>query len=391
MDARALERILSPWSGVSPGSAVEIVDAQGARLAGRAVTRDREPSDGLVRADIVVDGVLVGRVMASGGAGDGTELRAAVEALAIAIGEWAGERHAREAAERALEAHRAQGVANSLGIDVAELAKGRRQQRSIVTLEAPVVPGYELASYYAAAREIGGDFFELFRIPRRANPLGIVVADVTGKGLDAALLMAFARPVLHTALCNAPGPSDALSRTNRVLVGEHRGTLFITALACVLHPPSGRVRIASAGHEAPLLIPVDGRPVTEVGRAGVLLGAWDRIASPETEITLEPGDMLVCYTDGVTDTVAPSGERFGDERLLATLEAARGGSPAEMVASVRDHVLAFRGSAEPADDVTLVAVGRTPRRRRSRTQGRGLGAAPDADRADAIRMAAGPV
>jgi len=365
MDRLVLERILAPWSSDRRGVAVEVVDAAGVTLAGRAAKQNSERAAGRIEADVVVGGVLVARVVAAGCTHDDERLRPAIEALAIAIAELASERGGREAAEQALRDHRAQDAATTLGVDAAELAKGRRQQRSIVTLEAPDVPGYELASYYAAAHEVGGDFFELFRIPRRGRPLGIVIADVTGKGLDAALLMAFARPVLHTALCNANGPSDALSRTNRVLVGEHRGTLFITALACVLHPPSGRVRIASAGHEAPLLIPANGGPVTEIGRAGVLLGAWDRIASPETEITLEPGDTLLLYTDGVTDAVAPSGGRFGDGRLMAGIEAARAGSPEDIVAAVRDRVLAFQGTAEPADDITLVAVGRSRRRRRA--------------------------
>ena len=95
----------------------------------------------------------------------------------------------------------------------AELAISRIE-RSIVSLEPPEVAGYDLASYYEPAREIGGDFFELFRLRRRGRPLGVVIADVTGKGIAAALLMAFARPVIHTALQAAPGPADALRRTN---------------------------------------------------------------------------------------------------------------------------------------------------------------------------------
>jgi len=248
-------------------------------------------------------------------------------------------------------------------VDARELAKARRQQRSIVSLEPPDVRGYELASHYAAAREIGGDFFELFRLPKRGHPLAIVVADVTGKGLDAALLMAFARPVMHSALMNARGPAEAIERTNRVLVGEHRGTLFITLLCAQLQPSTGLVRLASAGHEPPLLIPGDGGPIEPVGRAGVLVGAFRSVAPPETELVLGPGDSLVCYTDGVTDAVSPGGERFGDGRLLATLEDARDGGAEDIVAAVRDRVQAFQGAAEPADDVTVVAVRRRVGRR----------------------------
>ncbi len=369
-----LERILAPWAADPHGPAVWIVDAADVTIAGRAVEAGGQGSDGNVHADVVVDGELVARILASGRAAAEQGLQRAIDALAAAVGELAAEIRARIAAERALRAHRSEDAAIALGTDAAELAKGRRQQRSIVSLVPPDVPGYELASHYAAAREIGGDFFELFRLPRRGRPLGIVIADVTGKGLDAALLMAFSRPVMHSALNAARGPADAIERTNRVLVEEHRGTLFITALCAVLQPGTGHVRIASAGHEPPVLVPGDGGPTKSVGDVGVLMGAFESLGLSETEIDLAPGDLLLFYTDGVTDAVAPSGERFGDERLMTTIAAARSGSAQEVVATIRDRVQAFQGTAEPADDLTLVAVRRrpggtsAPRQRRLSTQ-----------------------
>jgi serine phosphatase RsbU (regulator of sigma subunit) len=358
LDRRRLERILAPFAALPGGASVAVVDPDGATVAGP------EPRiAGRASADVLVDGTVVARVVASGGHLDG--LQPAIEGLAVALGELAAETVARSAAEQALGTHRSQHTAAALGIDERELAKGRRQQRSIVSLEPPDVPGYDLASHYAAAREIGGDFFELFRLPRRGHPLAVVIADVTGKGLDAALLMAFARPVMHSALNASRGPAEAIDRTNRVLVGEHRGTLFITLLCALLHPPTGVLRIASAGHEAPLLVPAAGGPVTAVGRAGVLLGAFASVEPPETEVELAPGDRLLFYTDGVTDARSPTGERFGDARLLSALEEARTGSAQDLVATVRDRVLAFQGTAEPADDITLVALGRRPRRGRA--------------------------
>jgi sigma-B regulation protein RsbU (phosphoserine phosphatase) len=175
--------------------------------------------------------------------------------------------------------------------------------------------------------------------------------------------MAFARPVMHSALTASRGPGEAIERTNRVLVAERRGTLFITALCAVLQPGSGVLRVASAGHEPPLLVPGRGGPVTSVGGAGVLMGAFASIDPPEALITLAPGDTLLCYTDGVTDARSPSGARFGDERLLATIDEARGGTAHDLVAAIRDRVRSFQESAEPADDLTLVAVGRHPARR----------------------------
>ena len=110
-----------------------------------------------------------------------------------------------------------------------ELAHGRRLQRSFVSLVAPDVPGYEMASHYEAAREVGGDFFDLFRLRRRGRPLSVVIADVTGKGIAAALLMAFSRPLLHSAIDQTTGPAAALERTNHdprrgasIVVVHHR-------------------------------------------------------------------------------------------------------------------------------------------------------------------------
>jgi serine phosphatase RsbU (regulator of sigma subunit) len=375
LDGRRLERILAPWAADPAGPVVSIVDPAGATLAGRSADAAGVGAQRPVRADIVVDGRLFASVVATGPAGqfDGPGIRPAIDALAAAIGELVAETQARAAAERALREHRSEDAATALGTDAAELAKGRRQQRSILSLVPPDVAGYDLASHYAAAREIGGDFFELFRLTRRGRPLAVVIADVTGKGLDAALLMAFSRPVMHSALMAARGPAEALARTNRVLVDERRGTLFITALCGVLQPGTGLVRIASAGHEPPLLVPGDGGPIAPVGRAGVLLGAFADIEPPEAELVMAPGDLLLLYTDGVTDAISPSRERFGDERLLAAIASVRGGSAHEVVAAIRDRVLAFQGTAEPADDLTLVAIGRHPsgRRRRARVATRG--------------------
>jgi sigma-B regulation protein RsbU (phosphoserine phosphatase) len=356
-----LERILAPWTRSRGRPAVWLEDLDGATIAGRPATPSAH-ADARIEAAVDAAGTVVARVVAWPPTAPG--LRQTIDGLAVAIGELATETVARVANEQALGVHRSEHAASALGIDTAELAKGRRQQRRIVSLEAPDVPGYELASHYAAAREIGGDFFELFRLHRRAHPLAVVIADVTGKGLDAALLMAFARPIMHTAIEGSRGPAEAIERTNRVLVEERRGTLFITLLCAELHPPSGRVRIASAGHEPPLLIPADGGPIASIGDAGVLMGAFATVQPPETELVLAPGDVLVFYTDGVTDAVSPDGGRFGDGRLLAVLEAARGGSADDVVAAIRVAVDAFRSTADPADDVTLVALGRRRRGRR---------------------------
>ena len=337
----AIESILRPFARVSGELSVRFEEP-----AGRS---DVAFADGpRLTRDIQVDGQYIGRLVAEGPAVREPSVTAGLEAVAIAV--------ERLVESGALERPAAGSDARS-GI-AAELAISRIQQRSLVSLKPPEVPGYDLASYYEPAREIGGDFFELFPLRRRGRPLGITIADVTGKGIAAALLMAFARPVIHSALQAASGPADALRRTNRILVEELHTALFITALVGRLEVRTGRVSLANAGHEPPLLIPADGAPVAAVEGGGRMLGMSSPLDLPEVEIELAPGDRLLLYTDGVTDAMTSTGERFGKDRMLSTIEHARGGSAHDIVAALSRAVSGFCEGVVPADDVTIVAVGR---------------------------------
>ena len=162
-------------------------------------------------------------------------------------------------------------------------------QRSFVSLARPDVPGYDLASHYEAAREVGGDFFDLFQVRRGRRPLSIVIADVTGKGIGAGLLMAFARPLIHAAIDTTPGPAEALERTNRILVDEIRSGLFITALCGPLDITTGRLRLANAGTSRHYR-PGDGAPIGAIEGGGVLLGAFPSLDVPELRDRPRPGD-----------------------------------------------------------------------------------------------------
>ena len=343
LDPDRIDRVLAPFAADGAGLAVVVEDLDGSPIAGSTAggptgdASDASAAHDRAIRDISSNGSTVARLVANGPATQDPAVSAALDALAIGLGELA------EVSTR---------------IPPSELALGRLHQRSIVSLRAPEVPGYDLASHYEAAREIGGDFFELFRLRRRRRTIGVVIADVTGKGIAAGLMMAFARPVIHAALDAAPGPAVALERTNRILVAELHTRLFITALVGSLDAGSGRLRLANAGHEPPLLVPGNGGPIANVTCGGLLLGAFTTLGLAEVELELAPGDLLLLYTDGVTDAADASGERFGEPRLYATLDATRGRSAHEVMAAIRDEVVSFRGAVEPTDDVTIVAVGR---------------------------------
>lgn len=246
-----------------------------------------------------------------------------------------------------------------------ELALGRELQRSFVGLVGPEIPGYDLACHYEQAHEVGGDFFDVFRRVTRGRPLSVVVADVTGKGIAAALLMAFARPLIHAAIDNTAGPAQALERTNAIL-RERRASLFITALCGALTLSTGRIRVANAGHEPPLLVRRDRSPIVPLEGSGPLLGAFPSLDLVESVTTLEPGDAIVLYTDGVTDARSATGERFDEGRLLSAIEAARDRSAAAIVESITGAVDRFQGGTLAADDVTLVVIARRTRVTRRR-------------------------
>ena len=188
-----------------------------------------------------------------------------------------------------------------------------------------------------------------------------MIADVTGKGIAAALMMAFVRPLLHAAIDHTTGPSEALERTNRILVDERRSSLFITALAGRLDLRKGHLRLANAGHEPPLIVRADGSPPTWLDGAGPLVGAFHRLDVPRDHVSSSaPGDLALLYTDGITDARSPAGERFDEWRLLETVEAARGGTAQELVTALADTVCAFQEPSPPVDDITVVAIRRLP-------------------------------
>jgi Stage II sporulation protein E (SpoIIE) len=350
IDPERVTRILRPLARDPGRLVVTVEDATGHAIGMRPP--DALASEPRLMRDLMLDGAFLGRLVAVGRAATEPSVADAIEAVAVAIEQLAdAERRGPRAPTVGARAAARSGLA-------AELAVSRAQQRSIVSLLAPDVAGYDLASHYEPAREVGGDFFELFRLRKRGRPLGVVIADVTGKGIAAALLMAFARPVIHAALDAAPDAAEALQRTNRILVDELHTALFITALAGRLELSTGQLRMANAGHEPPLLVPGDGRPISPIEGSGPLLGAFAPLSLTETATQLDPGDRLVLYTDGVTDSLGPTHERFGKQRLIQTLEANRGGTAHDLVAAIRDAVAAFRQSVEPADDVTIVAVGR---------------------------------
>lgn len=188
------------------------------------------------------------------------------------------------------------------------------------------------------------------------------MADVSGKGIAAAVMMAFVRAVMRSALDRTGDPVNALELTNRILVDERRTGLFVTILAGVLNLDSGDFAFANAGHEPPLLAAPDGSDPIWVEGGGPLVGMFGRLDLVLQHVTIERGERIVLYTDGITDAAAPSGERFGDARLKRTIaeSCVSDGSAADTRRAVIQSVLAFQAEASPADDLALLVFRRLP-------------------------------
>lgn len=248
-----------------------------------------------------------------------------------------------------------------------ELRVAQRIQRTLVLLTGIEADGWEIASDYRPARSIGGDFFDVFPIldPARPRQLGVVIADVSGKGISAALLMAFVRPVMRSALDRSGDPVQALELTNRILVDERRTGLFVTILAGVLELDTGRFTFANAGHEMPLLIPGDGSEARWVEGGGPLVGMFGRLDLRAESVVIGPGDRLLLYTDGITDAASPDGARFGIEEFRRLAAGTARDDSEATCSAVIDAVLAFQADAEQADDLALLVLrrrGSVPRR-----------------------------
>jgi sigma-B regulation protein RsbU (phosphoserine phosphatase) len=341
-----LDAVVAPFRGLDPGLCLSIEALDGTPIASTSLG---SPDGSAVTREIPGGALAGGRIRVWGAASAGGLGSAVAESLAAALAA-APVTDLALAAQRAADARRLE----------EELAHGRRLQRSFVSLIPPEVPGYDIAAHYEAAREVGGDFFDLFRLRKRGRPLSVVIADVTGKGIAAALLMAFVRPLLHAAIDHTTGPAEALERTNRILVDERRSSLFITALAGRLDLPTGHLVLANAGHEPPLIVRADGSAPAWLEGAGPLVGGFDRLDVPEISVHLEPGDLALLYTDGITDARSPAGERFDEWRLLEALEASRGGTAQTVIGTLADTVCAFQEPSAPADDITIVAIRRLP-------------------------------
>lgn len=240
-----------------------------------------------------------------------------------------------------------------------ELAIARRIQLSLLPA-CPRAPGWTFDARYLPAREVSGDFYDFLYHAVGEGRLELVIGDVTGKGIPAALMMAHSRAVLRAEARHSGGPAEVLMRTNSVLTEDHLASLFLSALYARVEVATGLITYANAGHDRPLLIRHRGAGHTELDAPGVILGAFRSIELADCVVQLNEGDTLVFFTDGVTEARNGDGQLFGDERLAAAAQAgAMRGDAGTVLTTILDAVVQFIGGTAAADDLTLVVMQRS--------------------------------
>jgi serine phosphatase RsbU (regulator of sigma subunit) len=234
-----------------------------------------------------------------------------------------------------------------------ELRTAQAIQHAFLPKDVPAFPGWQFAPYYRPAREVGGDFYDF--LPFADGRLGLVIGDVTGKGIPAALVMATVHTMLRTAVQGMISPGEVLARVNDLLYTEIPPMMFVTCFYATLDPRSGRLHYANAGHEPPYHRCEES--VTDLRATGMPLGMMPGTRYEEHEITLSPGDSLLFYSDGLVEAHNSRREMFGFPRLQKLL--AEHADVTSLIDFLLGELKHFTGEGwEQEDDVTLLTLQR---------------------------------
>ncbi len=226
-------------------------------------------------------------------------------------------------------------------------------QRSLLPEACPSIEGFELAAESVPAREVGGDFYDFIPLPD--GRWGLVIADVSGKGVPAALLMALSRGLIRSYSQDRPSILNALHVANSYVLEDTRSEMFVTCFYAVIDPGTRTLTYVNAGHNPPVVSRREGH-VVMLPATAVPLGVMDKPSLEEQTCSLETGDLVVMYTDGITEAQSPYGEEFGVTRLREILRHCDGLSAAETKQRIMTAVQTFAGGQPQFDDMTAILL-----------------------------------
>ena len=239
---------------------------------------------------------------------------------------------------------------------VTELKMASQIQGSVLPHDFPPFPDRTEFDIYASmdpAREVGGDFYDYFLIDD--DHLGLVIADVSGKGIPASLFMMISKVIVQSCAMLGQGPANILSKTNEAICSNNQVDMFVTAWVGILEISTGRLTAANAGHEYPALMK-NGVFSLLKDKHSFVIGGMENVAYREYELFLEPGDKIFLYTDGLPEATDPAGAMFGKEKILEVLNEAADASPRDTLERVTGAVNEFVRDAEQFDDLTMLCL-----------------------------------
>ena len=235
-----------------------------------------------------------------------------------------------------------------------ELGVAARMQESILPTSFPEDSRYEIHAWMTPAKEVGGDFYDFFKL--EDGRIGIVMADVSGKGVPAALFMMVSRTLMKGTAIGENDPATCLKEVNQLLVESNEESMFVTVFYGSFDPASGTLEYANAGHNLPYIVKSDGEVHPIECDSGLVLAVMPGFDFPGGSMQLDPGDVVFFYTDGITEAMDEEGVEFGDDELAAVLAETAGSNAATFnrmaVQAVQEHA----GEAAQSDDITCLTL-----------------------------------
>lgn len=259
-------------------------------------------------------------------------------------------------AATAIENARLYEVAVDKGRMDQELSMARRVQTGLIPDKIPELSGWEFAASWLPAREVAGDFYDF--LPAEGDGVGLVIADVTDKGMGAALFMALTRSMLRASLEGSKSPAEAISKANRLIVANSSSAMPVTLFYGELRPDRDELVYVNAGHNPPFIYRAKSEKFDELGRTGIVLGVDDTLVLEQDTVKVNSGDVVVFYTDGVTDALNSDERAFGEDRLKQAILDSASGTAQEVAVGLLSSLQEFIGGAQPFDDITLMIAKR---------------------------------
>ena len=260
----------------------------------------------------------------------------------------------RELAQAYLDLQIAQAAQIEIERLVRELELAHEIQRSMLPAEFPNIQGLDIAAWYRPARQVGGDFYDV--IPLGAGRIGLVMADVSDKGMHAALFMALTRSLIRAEAQRSDSPRTALLNINKLLLDISQADMFVTVFYGLLDLAAGVLRFSRAGHDKPILINTGNGGCRYLGGRGSALGIIERVDLDELEVEIQVGEKILLYTDGVIDAISPTGESFGVDRLVESVCKHGDQKASQACNRIFQTIEQFMSGAEQFDDMALLMV-----------------------------------